>query len=374
MIILNYGLHMCGVSRALVNFANAMADSGYDVTIKIETNNFELKNLLSSKVKVSLFFNEPKFFGLRIKGFLKVYHMIMRFLGKLPAFVLHKMIVKNKYDVEISFNRGMSAKIISGSRNKYSKKYIWVHSDYMKCLNPIAGFKTQQEATRAYLKYDKIICVSEQSKVAFMQKYDIHSNVIVCNNIFDENQIKLHAYQHSEMILKKPMIVAIGRLSKEKAYDLLLRTCKKLNDRGCIYDLYILGDGEEKEKLLELKDTLELSNVHFVGLKLNPYTYLNNADIYVSSSIYEGLSTTTIEAMILGIPIIVTDCTGMRDILCDGKYGIITDIDSESLYSGISKLLHDDELRRKYADLSRKRGEYYYKDITVKRILEEIGD
>ncbi len=380
IIILNHGLHMSGVSKALVNFANSMAENGFDVTIKIEINNFELKKFLNPKVKVSLFVKEPKLFGIRIKGFLRWYELFLKILKILPASIQHKLVVWNKYDIEISFNRGLSAKIISGSTNKNSKKYVWVHSDYMKCANPIAGFKNQTEATSAYLKYDKIICVSKQSKESFIQKYGIYDNIVVCENILDENHIQTLALENfNDMSYlphdkARPKVIAVGRLSEEKGYDILLNVCKKLNDTGHIYDLYIVGDGHRKNDLIMLKNTLNLENVHFLGQKLNPYKYLSKADIYVSSSIYEALSTTTIEALILGIPVIVTDCTGMSDILDNGKYGVIVDINSEALFLGLSKLISNELLRKTYANLSFERGKYYYKEKLTKKILDVIGD
>ena len=56
IIILNHGLHIAGVSRTLINFANALVKKGYDVTAKIEIDDFTLKNELDERVKTSLFF------------------------------------------------------------------------------------------------------------------------------------------------------------------------------------------------------------------------------------------------------------------------------------------------------------------------------
>lgn len=373
IIILNYGLHICGVSRALVNFANAMVEKGYEVEIKIEINDFELADLLRPEVKVSLFLREPKFFGKRIKGFLRFYSLWLKMLKKLPARLQYKLVVPKNNDIEISFNRGLSAKIIAASTNKRAKKFIWVHNDYLKCSNPIAGFETQEEATAAYKKYDKIICVSERSKLSFIEKYGITENVISEDNILNEEQMRNLSLEEVEME-KGVNLVAIGRLSEQKAYDIMLNACKKLNDKGVRYNLYIIGDGELKDELMALKNELKLSNVHFKGADKNPYKYLKNADIYICSSIYEGLSTTVIEALILGKPVIVTDCTGMRDILVDGKYGVITQINADSLFEGTLNLIENSVLREKYAQLSLERGKYYYKENTVNRLLAVLEE
>jgi hypothetical protein len=93
IIILNHGLHISGVSRTLINFANALVVHGYDVTLKIEINDFTLKEELDPRVKCSLFLKEPSIFGIRIRGFLRFYEKFMKWLLKQPADKQYKMVV-----------------------------------------------------------------------------------------------------------------------------------------------------------------------------------------------------------------------------------------------------------------------------------------
>ncbi|MEQ8197853.1 MAG: glycosyltransferase, partial [Clostridiaceae bacterium] len=85
-----------------------------------------------------------------------------------------------------------------------------------------------------------------------------------------------------------------------------------------------------------LEDTVKL-----MGFQSNPYPYIKAADFFVCSSRAEGLSTVVTEAMILGKPVITTDCAGMRELLDEGRYGIITDNSSDSLYSALRDVFLD---------------------------------
>ena len=134
------------------------------------------------------------------------------------------------------------------------------------------------------------------------------------------------------------------------------------------FDLWIVGGGAEMDALKAQKEKMGLDNVTLWGAQGNPYPYLAAADGYVCSSIYEGLSTTTIEALVLGKACVVTDCTGMRDILGDSEYGLVVPIDAEALADGMEKLLTDDSLRTHYEKMAAIRAEFY----APERCIEEI--
>ena len=314
IIILNYGLHISGVSRTLVNFANALVNHGYDVTVKIEIPDFTLQSELDSRVKCSLFLKEPHPFGMRIRGFLRFYSRYLKWLLKQPAEKQYRFVVRDEYDIEIAFNRGAAANIISASKNLKSKKLVWVHNDYMKNSNPLAGFRDLKDAQRGYAKFDSIVCVSEQAERSFAQKFGSGYPLTTRYNIMDFERICSDALKE-KISTEKFTIVAVGRLSEQKNYKLMLDVIAELNHRNIMVGCWIVGGGELEQELKKYKEDRSLHNVKFWGAQTTPYPYMKCADLYLSTSIYEGLSTTTIEALILGKPCIVTDCTGMKNIL-----------------------------------------------------------
>lgn len=367
IIILNYGLHIAGVSRALVNFANALVARGYDVTIKLESNDFTLAKDLDSRVRLQLFLKEWRIFGVRVPGFLRFYSFFLKQMMRIPPNLLHQMIVGSEYDVEIAFNRGAAARIIAASDNKNSKKLVWVHSDYLRCENPLAGFSSLTEARNAYSKYDSIVCVSNQAKVSFEEKFGSFPTTAVKNNIFAVDAISKKAATGG-LLVQRPFLCAIGRICDAKNYPMLLDAVNLLNHRGLDFDLWIVGDGELMPEIRQQKERLNLVNVKLLGAKENPYPYLAQADGYVCSSIYEGLSTTTIEALILGKACVVTDCTGMRDILGDSEYGLVVPITAEALADGMQQILQDKALRNRYEKKALERAAFF----SPERCMDEI--
>lgn len=372
IIILNHGLHIAGVSRALVNLANALVARGHDVTIKLEINNFTLAEGLDPRVKRDLFLPEWRIFGVRIPGFLRYYHWFLNRQYKIAPKKLYRRVVGKGYDVEIGFNRGAAARIIAASTSKTALKQVWVHSDYVRCGNGLAGFDSVEQARQAYAAFDQIVCVSPQSERAFRELLGEYDTIVTRSNVMDFDKIRAQAKQEAPTQTGK-VLTAIGRICEAKNYPMLLDAATILKNKGVDFTLWIVGGGADMDTLRAQKDRLGLDNVVLWGAQENPYPYLAAADGYVCSSIYEGLSTTTIEALVLGKACVVTDCTGMRDILGDSEYGLVVPIDAESLAQGMEKLLTDDELRAHYEKMAAKRAEFYAPERCIAEIEKLFG-
>ena len=367
IIILNHGLHIAGVSRALVNLANALVQRGHDVTIKLEINNFTLAKELDPRVKRELFLPEWRIFGIRIPGFLRYYHWFLKRFQKIPPRRLYRRIVGKGYDVEIGFNRGAAARIVAASESKTAHRQVWVHSDYLRCGNGLAGFSSQEEAREAYGKFHRIVCVSSQAERSFRELFGDFDSITVRSNILDFDHIR-HQAQAQIPAKTGKVITAIGRVCEAKNYPMLLEAAAILKKKGVDCGLWIVGGGAELAELTAQRDALGLGNVVLWGARENPYPYLAAADGYVCSSVYEGLSTTTIEALVLGKACVVTDCTGMRDILGDSEYGLVVPIDARALAEGMEKILIDDALRIHYEEKAAQRSAFY----APQRCIEEI--
>lgn len=368
ILILNHGLHIAGVSRTLVNFANALVNHGYEVTIKIEINDFTLQAELDPRVKCSLFLEEPHPFGIRIRGFLRFYSRYLKWLLKQPAEKQYRLVVRDKCDVEIAFNRGAAANIISASTNHKSRKLVWVHNDYMKNSNPLAGFRDLKDAQQGYAKFDRIVCVSEQAECSFAQKFGPGYPLTTRYNIMDFDRIRRDAVKE-KITTEKFTIVAVGRLSEQKNYRLMLDVIEELNRRCIPAECWIIGGGELEQELKQYKEEKDLRNVRFWGAQTNPYPYMKCADLYLSTSIYEGLSTTTIEALILGKPCVVTDCTGMKNILGENnEYGVVTSFAVPQIADAIEKMIWDEGFRSHYAQMAAERANYFEPESAFRKI------
>ena len=109
-------------------------------------------------------------------------------------------------------------------------------------------------------------------------------------------------------------ILTIGRLSREKGFDLAIKTAKLLSEDGLKFRWFFIGDGPEFYKLLKLIKKYKLDNyIVMLGYKSNPYKYIKNCSIYVQPSRYEGFSTTVMEAIVLSKKIVITNVSGAQE-------------------------------------------------------------
>lgn len=290
----------------------------------------------------------------------------------LPMWLIYKIFVPKGYDVEVAFMEGYVTKLLSASTNKRSLKIAWVHTDLLK--NPwtqnIKVFNNESKELICYAKFDKIVCVSDTAKENFIKKFGL-KNVIRIYNPIDKDEILRKAdipceYPQSENCFK---LITIGRLVPQKGYDRLLRVMKKIKEDGLKCNLLILGDGEMRVQLSNYIKKNNLSDyVILGGFKKNPYKYLRKADCFVCSSRSEGFSLVIAEAMMLGIPVISTYCSGPNELLGDGKYGLLVDNNEEDLYRGIKSIIEDEKLRMYYKQQAIIGGE----QINLRKAMQQI--
>lgn len=140
-----------------------------------------------------------------------------------------------------------------------------------------------------------------------------------------------------------PVVLAIGRLTDQKAFDVLIRAFSFVRKIRSVR-LMILGEGENRLALEDLIRQLGLEqDVTLMGFVQNPYPFIAHASLFVLSSRWEGLPTVLVEALRLGTPVIATDCPGgSREILKDGQYGKLVPVDEPLLLAeAIERSLDD---------------------------------
>ena len=144
-------------------------------------------------------------------------------------------------------------------------------------------------------------------------------------------------------------LISVGRLGREKGFDILLAAFAKVHKVYPSWKLMIVGEGVLRKDLESLAEQLGIAgSLKFVGQVNNPEDYLVKASIFVMASRYEGFPNALCEAMGCGLAVIHTDCpTGPREIIRDGFDGILVPTENaDALAEAISKLITDEELRR----------------------------
>jgi glycosyltransferase involved in cell wall biosynthesis len=168
-----------------------------------------------------------------------------------------------------------------------------------------------------------------------------------------------------------PVLLGIGRLSRQKNFSNLLKAMSiVLKTKKA--KLIILGEGELREDLQSLINELDLSHyVRLPGFVSNPYTYIRNADVFVLSSLWEGLPTVLIEALYNNTKLVSTNCpSGPDEILDQGRYGTLVKTDSpEDLAKGILNALTTDS-----PDIPVECWERYTLEYSIKHYLSYIAE
>ncbi|MCA1636185.1 MAG: glycosyltransferase family 4 protein [Acidobacteria bacterium] len=150
----------------------------------------------------------------------------------------------------------------------------------------------------------------------------------------------------------QPALIAVGRLHRNKGFDVLLVAFSLLGDEHPQWRLTVLGEGEERGRLETLRDELRLGGrVSFLGRVTDPYPFLRRAKLFVLPSRAEGFPLALCEALACGLPAVCTDCgSGVRDIIEEGVNGVIVPKnDAGALARALSDLMGDEEGRRRMA-------------------------
>ena len=181
---------------------------------------------------------------------------------------------------------------------------------------------------RCINRYRKIITQSHDMTEDLVQHIDLNIDRIVeINNPVDEKFIEemLKEKVNIEYGKESKNLLCVGRLASQKGFDLIIKIMKSIAEKNI--KLYIIGEGKEKNKLLELIKILRLEDrVFLLGKKENPYIYMKNADLFILSSRFEGFPNALIEANMCGTYAICNDSLGgINEIIREDINGNIVD-------------------------------------------------
>lgn len=354
VIFLIHTLGGGGAEKVLVNLVNNMDKSKFDVTLMTVIDTGIYKESLCKDVKYKTIIKFPfknnnnksgsllSTISLKKRVAIFLYNLFWKFF---PVKLIHKIFIGNNYDIEVAFLEGICAKIISSSSNRNSRKYAWIHVDLEQQHKSKDVFRNYEDESSTYDKFDNIVCVSDYVRNKFCKLLNIDkSKVIVKYNPIDSNEIIAKSEEPSSITRKKFTICSVGRLNKQKNYMRLARCTKMLLDKGYDFDVWIIGEGSGREEIEQyVRENKLEGNFYLLGYMQNPYSILANADLFVCSSYAEGYSTSVVESLILGKPVVTTDCAGMKEIFSGYDCGIITQNDDDALCKGIEYVISSEQ-------------------------------
>lgn len=210
-------------------------------------------------------------------------------------------------------------------------------------------------------RFDQVICVSQDLYDACLARGVAEHKLWHVPNAIDTEEFQRRAPSEAAkkrlgVLPSRILIGAVGRLSEEKGFDLLLRAMRKLVSEGLDVELHIAGDGGQQQKLKSLIQELYLTDrVKLLGFCSNPYAFYEAMDVFALSSLREGLPNVLLEAMAMEVPVLSTRVAGIPKLIQDGRNGLLVEPGSvDALAASLSTLVRNAQLRQRLGAAGRK--------------------
>ena len=333
-----------GVEKVLIELVNHLSIDEYDISILLPDEDKDFYKYFNNNIKYFIINRRLLKSG---SHFAKMYNKIA---GKINNQLCKLYIKSQRFDVAIAFKEGPCMQFIS--KLPITKKLAWIHSDYDVFHWTNDMFKDQEELD-CMKSFDKVVCVSETVKKSILNTVGNPKNLCVKYNPINEQDIIRKSHEKVEGITKpkdKLLFVTVGRLAEQKGYDRLLKVCHQLREQSDLFELWIIGEGEYEKLLKDFIKENGLKNVKLLGLKYNPYKYIKMADWFICSSTSESFGIAIQEAIILGIPVITTNCPGACELFDEKIHGIIVENSEVDIFNGMSRILSNLQLDKSYKE------------------------
>jgi len=378
--IIIQSLDQGGSERQVLNLASYLSDNKYQADIISINNRNEYKEEYRNELKT-----------IKVKCLSRVFQSSLLCLKIFESICIFLQIhAKNSYQTFLAFDihsyyYALIAKllfrkpIIIGVQNNIPKKLdeysIFVrliHNNILRLCLTIA---------------DKIVCPSYGTAFELQHTYNISSKKIdVIPNAINLMHIDLNVKKTKKLPSfinkrKSKILIACGRLVPQKNFSTLIEIFYHLKKRQKNAKLIILGSGPLKEDLLGIIKRLSLqNNVFIIDFTSYPYQFFRKADLFISTSAYEGFQNVLIEAMASRLPVVSSDCPyGPREILSGKKiyypispvtktvfekYGVLIPMKTNkyqniAIAQDLYKLLQNTKLLKQYRDIGRSRSMIY---------------
>lgn len=256
----------------------------------------------------------------------------------------YKPLIKN-YDIAISYSHKGFPYFFVIDKVVASQKLLWYHHGSYHATD-----KEKKIDLKYFGLYDKISAVSSSNKILLEKNFpELQLKLQVVPNLIDAFDIKKRAEETCLEIQrsdKEFIFVTVSRFSVEKGIDLAINIASVLKEKGVKFKWYFVGDGELLQTIQKEVINKGLSDVCIlIGKKNNPYPYVKQADLYIQTSYVEAHPITINEALVLKKLIVTTDLPATREVLQNGKLGILAMPDISAFVDAIFDILNNKNKR-----------------------------
>lgn len=338
-------MEMGGVEKVILSLLENLNKNKFDITFLVSLYQGELRDKVPAHIKYIKvnsgkedFSKNPLIHHIQ----LLLRSLRIKFLEKFPNWV-DQIYLNEKFDVEIASSY-TDFEFVLNSSNKNSKKIGWFHSDIT--------FPKLQPAVPKILsqipEFDYFIFGSQQTKDIFTETYpnfNLPDNQVILNAI-PIKEIKEKAEEFvPDFGTSDPVFVSVGRLHSRKGFHKLIEVHSQLIKDGFPHKIIIIGDGEEKENLSNLAQSLGVADSFILmGSLLNPYPYVKNADFFIMPSESEGWPLIIADTLILQKPIISTAVGGIPEMIRHQDNGFLINYDSKEIYNAMEEFMTNPNL------------------------------
>ena len=335
-----------GAERVVSILASKMAEMGYDVTV-LALLKKDCKYPLSNKVKYRYIGDESKSKAVKVYSIIKKLRKEIKNIN--PDIVFSFLVLPNI--LTIWSTRFLKCKIIVSERNDpyRSPNNKWIRKLRDFSYNFADGFVFQTVDAQNYFR----------KKIA--EKGVVIPNPVKANMPYP--------YEGD----RRPCVVAVGQLLPQKNFEMLIDGFNEFKALHPEYTLEIYGDGVLENELKDRCKKLQIEQaVFFKGFCEDVHEKIRDASIYVSTSNYEGISNSMLEALAMGIPSVVTDCPigGARMVIRNEENGVLIEVNNrKQLVQAMDKIASNDIFSAKLSRNAVNIKNEYSEDSIVNRWL-----
>ncbi len=366
IIIVGTQMISVGVPAALVGILDKFDYTRYDVTLLLDDLSGEWMDRIPEEVRIKEFKLKRKlpyawvlwvnpYKGKTSRKLFQVYRKIIRKAfevfkvsqKKISDYVIRRYTLpEEEYDAVLHFRgdrKFMAEYAVKGIK---AEKYVqWIHDERIR---------NKADVHYDVAAYDKFFCVSASLKAVFDKAYPECANRSeVCYNQVNVDQIldKAKEAVSDDRFAGDYKIVTVGRMVREKGFDLAVEAAKKLKNNGLRFKWFFIGDGVCARQIRAQIEKCGLQeDVIMLGSKPNPLPFVAAADLFVQPSRSEGYCLSLLEARVLCKPIVASELPAFKEQIINEKTGILTPCDAENIAGQIGRVMADKTLAESLSD------------------------
>ena len=357
-----------GAEHMLIDILRAIDYSRYEVSLLC----FVKGGVYIQDVPSNVMVRYPYVTGTRASNIFMKFLSIFRLCDAWQRWRINKT-VKGEYDAIVSYLEGYPVQVHSVLLERGKKNISFIHTDLIAFPDALGQCKSRDNLVKVYNSMSHLVFVSPTAEEAFNKILpEIKSPKSVLPNFIDADKI----LQEGDVFnVKKDMftVVTVGRLVAVKGFEIIPKLAATLKERGREVRFLIIGEGCERDHLESLIAEMEVEDrVMLEGFHKNPYPYIKAADVYISTSISEGMPLSICEAMVFGKAIVASKTAGAQFLLAN-ETGILVDNNAHSYVSEIERLMENDSLRNEIGKRAFKKALGYNKNKYMTSLYSFIG-